>query len=32
MDGIIDLACKRFDAEPTVLELKDNEYITSISG
>jgi len=32
VDGIIDLYCKTFDVEPETLELKDNEYITSIYG
>jgi hypothetical protein len=31
-DGILDLYCKTYDIEPEVLELKDNEYITSITG
>lgn len=31
-NGIYGIRCTNFDLEPTILELKDNEYITAISG
>jgi hypothetical protein len=31
-NGPTGLSCANFDVEPQVLELKDNEYISSISG
>lgn len=31
-NGIEGLKCTNFDHEPVVLELRDNEYITSING
>lgn len=30
-DGIIDLDCTNKEQEPVVLELKDNEFITSVT-
>lgn len=31
-DGIDSLRCTNFETEPAVLELKDNEFVTSING
>lgn len=31
-NGIEGLKCQNYDMEPVVLELRDNEYITSING
>ena len=30
--GIYGIRCTNFELEPTILELRDNEYITTISG
>jgi hypothetical protein len=30
--GIESLRCQNYDLEPAILELRDNEYITSING
>lgn len=32
VDGIPNIKCKSYDEEAVVLEFKDNEYITTISG
>lgn len=32
VDGIPHIKCTNYDEEPVVLEFKDNEYITTISG
>jgi len=31
-EGLLDLACKLTDSPPVILDLKENEYITAISG
>jgi hypothetical protein len=31
-NGIVGIKCMNYDQEPQILEMRDNEYITSISG